>query len=422
MKHISLVTALFVLLIQTSIGQTYRLGADLDGFAFGTAERTETYGGSTYQFWEKEATGTGTGFLIESDGFANKWQNGSVGYDQQETLFFGDGASPDARLASAPTVGNNYVFKIRENGYANLASIVMELDDAPVTIDNVSQMPSGGTVPAGEDLTVTATLSAAPSSQENIFLRYSFDGFATYGTLTASATPTSNTQTFTIPGQSSGTTVTYYLFSTTLPQGTLSGDGSLTDLATIYISNNSGSNFAASFPVEFADIQIGKKASGHQLQFSTASETNNSHFEIERSTDSRQWRKLGSIAGAGTTQAKQDYTFFDAQPALGLNYYRIKQVDFDGTFSYSNIVSANWADKPIITLYPNPAHEQVQINGLGSMEEEVIVEVLDLRGKVMLRQVWNQANIDLQNVPAGLYVLQLSTASGLLTQERIIIQ
>ncbi|MEL6659566.1 MAG: T9SS type A sorting domain-containing protein [Bacteroidota bacterium] len=200
------------------------------------------------------------------------------------------------------------------------------------------------------------------------------------------------------------------------------------DAATEIFDNNSSMNYIATFevtsamPVRFATVLASTVKDGNQLSFSTSSETNNSHFEIERITDSRQWHKLGSITGAGSTQTKQDYTFFDAQPALGLNYYRIKQVDFDGTFSYSQIVSANWADKPIITFYPNPVYDQIQINGLGSTEEEIMVEVLDLSGKIMLRQVWHQTNIDLQNVPAGLYILQLSTASGLLTQERIIVQ
>ena len=200
------------------------------------------------------------------------------------------------------------------------------------------------------------------------------------------------------------------------------------DAAAEIFDNNGGSNYIATFevtstmPVRFAAVLVNTVKDGNQVTFSTSSETNNSHFEIERNTSSRQWLKLGSIEGAGTTQAKQDYIFFDSQPALGLNYYRIKQVDFDGTFSYSQIVSANWVDKPKISLYPNPASEQVQINGFGSNEEEVTVEVVDLTGKIMLRQIWNQIAIDLQSVPAGLYILRLSTANGLLAQERLIIQ
>mgnify|MGYP001795194810 CR=1 FL=1 len=175
-------------------------------------------------------------------------------------------------------------------------------------------------------------------------------------------------------------------------------------------------------PVEFANISARTTEESIRLTFSTQTEINNSHFDIQRSTDSRQWQSLGSIAGAGTTLEQQDYRFLDKAPVLGINYYRIKQIDFDGTSSYSLIVSANWSSKPTITLYPNPTSDQVQIRGLSITEEEVMVEILDLTGKVLLRQVGNQTPIDLQTIPKGTYILQLLTNKRLLTQERIIVQ
>lgn len=189
---------------------------------------------------------------------------------------------------------------------------------------------------------------------------------------------------------------------------------------------NTGStgDFFTSFqllPVEFTKLEVVNKNQGHLLSFTTATETNNDYFQIERSTDSRHWEKLGSIAGAGTTQQEQQYRFLDEAPLPGLNYYRVKQVDFDGSFSYSAIVSARWEGKVQVHLFPNPADDLLQISGLPATDEPITIEIIDMAGRVMLQQTWNQSAIDVAQLADGVYSLRISSSSGVIDNQRLFI-
>jgi hypothetical protein len=178
---------------------------------------------------------------------------------------------------------------------------------------------------------------------------------------------------------------------------------------------------AQALPVEFDKINISQFSEGHLLTFSTATETNNAYFNIERSTDSRNWEKLGSIAGAGTTQQEQQYRFLDEAPLPGLNYYRVKQVDYDGSFSYSAIVSARWEGKSQVQLFPNPADDQLQISGLPTTDGPITIEIIDMTGRVMLRQTWNQSAINVAQLADGVYSLLISSSTGVIDNQRLFI-
>lgn len=200
------------------------------------------------------------------------------------------------------------------------------------------------------------------------------------------------------------------------------------DAAAEIFDSNGGSNYSATFtitnamPVDFASILVKTTRTGNELAFSTATETNNSHFEIERSTNSRQWETLGRITGAGTTQERQSYEFEDKSPVVGTNYYRIKQIDYDGTFSYSDIVSARWTAKPRLSIYPNPASEFLLIQGIGDIESTVQVEVFNLSGQLLISEAWNQQAISIASLPQGSYAIRIRSGQDILKEERIIIQ
>lgn len=173
---------------------------------------------------------------------------------------------------------------------------------------------------------------------------------------------------------------------------------------------------AQALPVEFLSFTVNGSERGHHLNFATATETNNAYFNIERSTDSRQWEKLTQLAGAGTTQQEQRYDFLDATPLPGLNYYRIKQVDFDGTFSYSEIVSARWDGKTTVQLFPNPVTDVLQITGLPDNGQSLTLEVIDVAGRRLLNQNWNQGTLDVSSLPEGLYWLRIRSENGTVEQ------
>ncbi|WP_020534115.1 T9SS type A sorting domain-containing protein [Lewinella cohaerens] len=174
-------------------------------------------------------------------------------------------------------------------------------------------------------------------------------------------------------------------------------------------------------PVQFKQLGVNELKNTHNLTFTTATETNNAYFNIERSTDSRNWEKLGSIAGAGTTQQEQQYSFLDETPLPGLNYYRVKQVDYDGSFSYSAIVSARWEGKAQVHLFPNPTNDLLQISGLSTTDGPITIEIIDMAGRVMLRQNWNQSAINVSSLADGVYSLRIRSSAGVIDNQRLFI-
>jgi hypothetical protein len=108
----------------------------------------------------------------------------------------------------------------------------------------------------------------------------------------------------------------------------------------------------APLPVSWQQFEVLSKNGVNELIWSTSLELNNSHFVIERSADGNIFEAIGSQRGMGTTAQTSNYLFTDEKPLAGINYYRIKQVDFDGAFSYSDVREvSNEAIIPIMTAY-----------------------------------------------------------------------
>jgi hypothetical protein len=122
------------------------------------------------------------------------------------------------------------------------------------------------------------------------------------------------------------------------------------------------------------------------LHWQTASELNNNYFDVERSYDAIHWEWVGNVTGNGTTNQLTDYNFTDKSIATSQNtpYYRLKQVDFDGAFEYSNerVVSFDGkVEKLEIAAYPNQFNQEVTVRV--SNTKPYSIEVTDLNGLVM---------------------------------------
>ena len=93
----------------------------------------------------------------------------------------------------------------------------------------------------------------------------------------------------------------------------------------------------------------------NELQWTTATELNNSHFEIERSVDGITWDVIGEVLGQGTTLEETNYLFNDRTRPFGTAYYRLHQFDLNGENEYSEMIAlTHEADADILALYPNP--------------------------------------------------------------------
>ena len=157
------------------------------------------------------------------------------------------------------------------------------------------------------------------------------------------------------------------------------------------------------------------------LTWTTASEQNNSHFVVERSTDASIWTAIAVENGAGTTTSTQHYTSVDRNPSNGDNYYRLKQFDFDGKMTISDIISVSSSTVNKVIVYPNPANDRVSVI---SNHEIIAISIVDIRGTVVYSENFDKVNstsIELSDLNGGLYYLQTETTSGK-TTERIVVQ
>ncbi|MCF8244042.1 MAG: T9SS type A sorting domain-containing protein [Saprospiraceae bacterium] len=146
----------------------------------------------------------------------------------------------------------------------------------------------------------------------------------------------------------------------------------------------------SALPVELVSFYGKLEESKAVLTWQTTSELNNSHFAIEKSANGRPFYEIGTVQGQGTSYEINDYTFTDASPAHGLNYYRLKQVDFDGNFEYSKVVSVNFKDvKGQVQLYPTIASDEIHVSFSAPTSETGIVQVFDQSGNLV-----KQINLD----------------------------
>jgi hypothetical protein len=160
------------------------------------------------------------------------------------------------------------------------------------------------------------------------------------------------------------------------------------------------------------------------LFWQTAQEKNVSHFEIEKSADKTAFAKIGEIKAIGNTSDISDYTFNDASPYNGSNYYRLKITDIDGQFAYSNVImlQSDGNATTLSALYPNPARESLTLDMNASKEEKGLIEIIDALGKrvlgtpVFLQKGYNQTNLQIERLAKGHYTLRILTSGVSITR------
>ncbi|MCO6486831.1 MAG: T9SS type A sorting domain-containing protein [Phaeodactylibacter sp.] len=189
-----------------------------------------------------------------------------------------------------------------------------------------------------------------------------------------------------------------------------------------FFESNGGSNFTATFstsatlPVELSHFSAKAAGPSTLLSWSTATETNNAHFEVQRSAGSRDWEVIGKVKGAGTTQEAQHYTYADHEPLSGLSYYRLRQVDYDGQYAFSPVVAVDRKEAVFsFTAFPNPAPDVLYIS-LPAREEPLTAEVYDACGRRVRQQTLParaaRQEIHLSGLPPGLYCLAIADGQG----------
>jgi hypothetical protein len=108
-------------------------------------------------------------------------------------------------------------------------------------------------------------------------------------------------------------------------------------------------------PVTLLDFKATAQQDQVELNWLTASESNSSHFEIERSIDNENYLTLGNTLAAGNSTIVTSYRFVDPDPFTGTTYYRLKMVDLDGSFEYSPVRAVYYLNEKNLSVFPNPA-------------------------------------------------------------------
>lgn len=131
------------------------------------------------------------------------------------------------------------------------------------------------------------------------------------------------------------------------------------------------------------------------LLWQTASEMNNQGFDIQRSVNARDWRSIGFSPGKGTVAELTDYLFIDEAPSPGLNYYRLKQIDFDGSHDFSETVVVNYYNSDAwISVFPNPSDGRFHLQVDTPSGQPIGIRVFDNLGRVLWE---NEVDVQQQN-------------------------
>ncbi|MBX2914606.1 MAG: hypothetical protein KF856_04945 [Cyclobacteriaceae bacterium] len=178
--------------------------------------------------------------------------------------------------------------------------------------------------------------------------------------------------------------------------GTVISAGVITSFSPITLGSSGLDN---PLPVELVSFTAVADNGRVNLDWVTASELNNDFFTIQRSADGVEFASLGLVDGQGTKNSTTTYQFVDENPMAGINYYRLKQTDFDGTSAYSNIVAVNtnleW------TVYPNPANRQTEVT-ITKIGDYAVYNNLG----VMVLRITNNKHFDASTLAPGVYIIK----------------
>ena len=170
--------------------------------------------------------------------------------------------------------------------------------------------------------------------------------------------------------------------------------------------------------VTLLDFHVFKQNKNAILQWKTATEMNNRGFEIQRSIDGINFMKIGWMNGAGNSNSQQNYFFIDSSPVAGKNFYRLKQIDFNGELEFSQVRIVDFSETRMFTIYPNPAKSNLTIATMNNNIAQI--RIVDALGRIVysiqnIRS--NLISVPLSHLSSGCYIAEVTS-----TDERKFIQ
>lgn len=171
-------------------------------------------------------------------------------------------------------------------------------------------------------------------------------------------------------------------------------------------------------PITFKSFTVERKENSNQLMWVSSSEQNTSHFEVEKSTDTKSWNKITTVTAAGNIETEKSYSVQDDETVYGMNYYRIKSVDMDGQFTYSSVEQVFVEQTNQISLYPNPVMNTLHVL-LNTNADNTLIEIYSIDGQKQLSEYANQANhaINVAHLQKGTYMIRISNNEKIYTSK-----
>ncbi|MCB9233918.1 MAG: T9SS type A sorting domain-containing protein [Bacteroidia bacterium] len=202
------------------------------------------------------------------------------------------------------------------------------------------------------------------------------------------------------------------------------GDGETGSWSSFSCNNDPNFVLSASqtclLPVDYSTFTAEREEAGNMLKWVTAAEINSDYFDIERSVDGIHFHKVGQKKAAGNSNTAKDYTFLDEYFEPGIVHYRLRQVDNNGLFEYSEVVTIKISslDMNITRVYPNPVVNELFADLMVPQNGKFHVQIMDIMGKLHHQDMVNlaegrqQLSVNVSHLSSGVYFLRLKNHSA----------
>jgi hypothetical protein len=183
-------------------------------------------------------------------------------------------------------------------------------------------------------------------------------------------------------------------------------------------ANNGTSGFDpwTTLPVNFQSFYVTRQGANIQLSWSTSAEVNNAYYTIEKSTDSRTWKQIATVTGAGTVNEVSQYGYTDKNITDAVDYYRIRQVGNNGVASYSSVRLVRSNEAIAVTNIYASLNKTITIDFNSDVKDNVSIQLINMSGQVIVRKEFNQASyrliVDAMSAGSGVYAVRVSDSKG----------
>ncbi len=370
---------------------------------------------SSFQNWDATQTTNSKAPLFRS--FAPKEE--SYRYFPQLDDLVTLSTTPGERL---PTLARNMSFRmtVRDNNVGNggtcYADQLVKVNATGGAFTVTYPSPGGELWYEGETKTVTwakGSTNLAPFNVANVAIELSIDGGYTYPITLKASTPNDGSEDIVVTND--------FTFAARVRVRAIGN-------VFFNISQNDFTIVPNPVPVKWIDF-TGVKVRNNAVKLNwTVNEIDNHHYVVERSIDGNKFSSIGEVLASTVAGNEHSYSFLDNSPFASKNYYRIKQVDKNGSYSYSKIISVT-IDESLGSwvVYPNPTTDKVNLF-CNANYNNMQIEVYDAIGKLIYSQTKEKANkgevisVSLNNLAKGVYSIKIQANNAATTTKKVLVQ